>query len=75
MAQGVEDSTIAYRLSQAETQIKDLDAQIEKMRAEADARERNRLKWGVSVLGAVVLFLLSKLAPPLEDIIFKGPRE
>lgn len=67
------DAAVSYRLEQAEIHISDIEKKTERMREEAEARERKRLKWGISVLGAVALYLFAKITPPIEAPLFKGP--
>lgn len=65
------DATVSYRLKQAETHIKDLEVKLEQVQKDAERKERQRLTWGLGVLGAVALYLFSKLAPPLRRLSLK----
>lgn len=51
----------SYRLAEAERDIASLRVELGKMRAEAEARERARLKAGIGALGSAVLALVSVL--------------
>jgi hypothetical protein len=60
---------LAYRLEQAEAQLKKLDAEVDAMRVANAAKERRYLLAGISALGAVVLTLAGLLARNLAEII------
>lgn len=51
-------------------EIKQLNADLVKIRTEEAARERNQLRWGVSALGAVVM-TLGAILWAYRGVIFK----
>jgi hypothetical protein len=60
---------LAWRLEQAESQLKKLTEEMDAMRVANAAKERRYLVAGISALGAVVLALAGVLARNLPEII------
>lgn len=60
-----------YKLEQLEIEMKELHREIDRMKKEANARERKLLRAGLSALGSVVL-LFGTVIWNYRSVIFKG---
>lgn len=61
--------TLAYRLTRLEAELRNAEGEIDKLRTEADARERGLFKAGIAGLGLVVTTLLGILWANLGTIM------
>lgn len=64
------DEILLYRLSQAEAEITALKKDLKEFKEEEQERERKRLLWGISSLGAVI-FTLGGVIWSYRAVIFK----
>lgn len=64
------DDILRLRLEQVEKRAEALEGEMKAMKAEADKLEKQRLRWGISALGTVVM-LLGTVLWGYRGVIFK----